>query len=185
MARTATSVEVQTRRARLALWIMVVVAGAWLLYRGRHLWFGGDDWFILLDRSLGLLFAQRQDRQRVARVDLIADSLRPGRPSGGGVEVELRVRLGLAGQLAHVLLDEARMHFAGRHRRVTQQVLQEGDVGGAALDAELGERPVGLGHRAAEAARAGVDDQLGQQAVEARRGAVAGVAEAVDADAGT
>ena len=52
MARTATSVEVQTRRAGLALWIMVVVAGAWLLFRGRNLWFGGDDWFILLDRSL-------------------------------------------------------------------------------------------------------------------------------------
>src|SRR4051812_39079496 len=52
MARTATSVEVQTRRAGLALWIMVVVAGAWLLFRGRNLWFGGDDWFILLDRGL-------------------------------------------------------------------------------------------------------------------------------------
>ena len=52
MARTATSVEVQTRRAGLALWIMVVVSGAWLLFRGRNLWFGGDDWFILLDRSL-------------------------------------------------------------------------------------------------------------------------------------
>lgn len=46
------TVNVQTRRARLALWVMVVVAGAWLLFRGRNLWFGGDDWFILLDRSV-------------------------------------------------------------------------------------------------------------------------------------
>lgn len=52
MARTATSVEMQTRRARLALWIMVVVAGTWILYRARNLWFGGDDWYILLDRSV-------------------------------------------------------------------------------------------------------------------------------------
>jgi hypothetical protein len=46
------SVEVQTRRARLVLWLVVVVAGAWLLVRGRNLWFGGDDWYILLDRSV-------------------------------------------------------------------------------------------------------------------------------------
>src|SRR5690242_7304714 len=46
------SVMVQTRRARVALWVMVVAAGAWLLFRDRHLWFGGDDWFILLDRSV-------------------------------------------------------------------------------------------------------------------------------------
>ena len=39
-----------TRRARLALWILVVVSGTWLLVRVSNLWFGGDDWFILLDR---------------------------------------------------------------------------------------------------------------------------------------
>jgi hypothetical protein len=52
MGVTQPSVEVQTRRAQLALWVMVVAAGGWLLYRDRNLWFGGDDWFILLDRRI-------------------------------------------------------------------------------------------------------------------------------------
>src|SRR3954452_20048298 len=52
MGVTRPSVQVRARRAQLALWIVVVAAGAWLLYRDRKLWFGGDDWFILLDRSV-------------------------------------------------------------------------------------------------------------------------------------
>jgi hypothetical protein len=40
------------RRARVVLWILVLASGAWLLYQNRNLWFGGDDWFIILDRRL-------------------------------------------------------------------------------------------------------------------------------------
>ncbi len=133
---------------------------------------------------LGLLPPEVEDGQGVDRVDQVAGPFWCGRPARGGVEVELRVRLGLAGQLAHLRLDEPRVHLAGGHGRMGQQVLQEGDVGGRALDAKLRERAVGLGDGAAEAARACVHDHLGQQAVEPRRGAIAGVAEAVDSHAG-
>ena len=44
-------------------------------------------------------------------------------------------------QLGDVLVDEARMHPAGDEFRASQDVLQEGDVGGDALNAELAERP--------------------------------------------
>ena len=40
----------RARRAQLGLWVLVVVSGAWLVVRVSKLWFGGDDWFILLDR---------------------------------------------------------------------------------------------------------------------------------------
>jgi hypothetical protein len=42
----------RTRQAHLALWVLVAVAGAWLVRENWNLWFGGDDWFILLDRRL-------------------------------------------------------------------------------------------------------------------------------------
>jgi hypothetical protein len=49
---TGVSPAAGTRRARLALWILVAVSGAWLVYRNWSGWFGGDDWFILLDRRV-------------------------------------------------------------------------------------------------------------------------------------
>ena len=53
-----------------------------------------------------------------------------------------------------------------------------------ALDAELAQRAVRPAHGVGEAARSAMNDHLREQRVEARAGAVAGVAEAVDADAG-
>jgi len=47
----ATSVF-RARRAQLGLWVVVVVSGAWLVARVSKLWFGGDDWLILLDRRV-------------------------------------------------------------------------------------------------------------------------------------
>lgn len=47
----ATSVF-RARRAQLGLWVVVVVSGAWLVARVSTLWFGGDDWLILLDRRV-------------------------------------------------------------------------------------------------------------------------------------
>ena len=42
----------RARRAQLGLWVLVVVSGTWLVVRDSKLWFGGDDWFILLDRRV-------------------------------------------------------------------------------------------------------------------------------------
>ncbi len=42
----------RARRAQLGLWVLVVVSGTWLVVRVSKLWFGGDDWFILLDRRV-------------------------------------------------------------------------------------------------------------------------------------
>ena len=42
----------RARRAQLGLWALVVVSGTWLVVRVSKLWFGGDDWFILLDRRV-------------------------------------------------------------------------------------------------------------------------------------
>jgi hypothetical protein len=39
--------------AHLALWAVVAVSGIWLVHQNAtRLWFGGDDWFILLDRRV-------------------------------------------------------------------------------------------------------------------------------------
>ena len=46
------SAAFRARRAHLALWVMVAISGAWLVARNSKLWFGGDDWFILLDRRV-------------------------------------------------------------------------------------------------------------------------------------
>src|SRR4051794_30402665 len=43
----------RARRAQLGLWILVLVSGTYLVVRDSKLWFGGDDWFILLDRRVG------------------------------------------------------------------------------------------------------------------------------------
>jgi hypothetical protein len=42
----------RARRAQLGLWVVVLVSGTWLVARTRDLWFGGDDWFIILDRRV-------------------------------------------------------------------------------------------------------------------------------------
>jgi len=52
MVRSEATAVLRARRAQLGLWILVVVSGAWLIARDWNLWFGGDDWFILLDRRV-------------------------------------------------------------------------------------------------------------------------------------
>jgi len=52
MSGSEASATFRARRAHLALWVLVVVSGIWLVVRNRNMWFGGDDWFILLDRRL-------------------------------------------------------------------------------------------------------------------------------------
>src|SRR3954447_17690816 len=52
MGGSAASGWSRARRAQVALWILVVASGAWLVARNWNLWFGGDDWFILLDRRV-------------------------------------------------------------------------------------------------------------------------------------
>src|SRR5215212_2925223 len=52
MVRSEASAVFRARRAQLGLWILVLVSGAWLVARVSKLWFGGDDWFILLDRRV-------------------------------------------------------------------------------------------------------------------------------------
>ena len=49
---TEGSAPVRTRHAHLALWALVAASGVWLVARNWDLWFGGDDWFILLDRRV-------------------------------------------------------------------------------------------------------------------------------------
>jgi hypothetical protein len=44
--------SLRARRAHIGLWVVVAVSGIWLAARNWNLWFGGDDWFILLDRRI-------------------------------------------------------------------------------------------------------------------------------------
>ena len=52
MVGSDATAAIRARRAQLGLWAVVVVSGVWLTARNWNLWFGGDDWFILLDRRL-------------------------------------------------------------------------------------------------------------------------------------
>ena len=52
MVGSEESSAVRVRRAHLALWALVAVSGVWMVARNLKLWFGGDDWFILLDRRV-------------------------------------------------------------------------------------------------------------------------------------
>ncbi len=74
------------------------------------------------------------------------------RGAGGG-EVERRERRVAAGERRKLALDEAGIDVAAQHLRMAQQRLQEGEIGGHALDLEPVQR---LGHAArAPAAVAG------------------------------
>ena len=88
-------------------------------------------------------------------------------------------------QFGQLLVHQARVEGALPDFRGADEVLQEGDVGGHALDPEGAERPVGLGQHFLGRAAGPGRDQLGEEGVEALRGRVAGVAEGIDADAGS
>jgi hypothetical protein len=52
MVSSEASAVFRARRAQLGLWVLVAISGVWLVARNWNLWFGGDDWFILLDRRV-------------------------------------------------------------------------------------------------------------------------------------
>jgi hypothetical protein len=93
--------------------------------------------------------------------------------------------MGAGDQFADLLFDQPRMALAGQQIGMAQQVLQEGEIGRRASDAELAQSAIGFGGYGGQRSLAGMHDQLGQQRIETRAGAIAGVAEAVDAHAGT
>ena len=120
---------------------------------------------------------QVQQRQGIHRVD---PGARPALRRAGRLEVTGPVPGG-GQQVGGVLLHVAGVQLTRGQGRALQQGLQEGDVGPDAGDLELAQRPAGLGRGGGQVV--GRDDHLGQQRVVARRGRVAGVAEAVDAHA--
>ncbi len=87
-------------------------------------------------------------------------------------------------KLRQTAFDEARVDPAGDEIGMGQQGLQEGNVGLDAGDAELAERPRRFGRRGREIWRRRMDDQLGDEGIEGRGGAIAGIAERIDAHAG-
>ena len=76
------------------------------------------------------------------------------------------------------------MGGAGGHFGTRQQGLQEGDVGGGAVDAELRQGAPRAGGQRREIAARRVDDHLREKRVEPRIGAVSRIAVAIDAHAG-
>ncbi len=56
MSRTTTASppepDVTSHAARRALWCVVAAAALVLVYEVRHMWFGGDEWFVITDRGL-------------------------------------------------------------------------------------------------------------------------------------
>ncbi len=81
-----------------------------------------------------------------------------------------------------VFFDVTGVRFAGEDVVARDQFVQETDIGCDACDGELVQRPPGARHRGGVVGA--VDDQLGEQGVERRVGAVALIAEGIDADAG-
>ena len=126
---------------------------------------------------------RRADRDRAFR-PLERDRLAIRRAFGGGVEIEapmvMRRRLQ---KLRQAAFDEARVDSAGDEIGMPQKRLQEGNIGFDAGDAELAERPRRLRRRGRKACRRRVDDQLGDKGIEGRGGAIAGIAEPIDAHA--
>jgi hypothetical protein len=52
MGGSEVSSAFRASRAHAALWVLAGISGAWLVFRNWNMWFGGDDWFILLDRRI-------------------------------------------------------------------------------------------------------------------------------------
>ena len=98
--------------------------------------------------------------------------------------VKYRTRSREASRRAAMLSSTYRVWIsAGGQVRLLQQRLQERGVAAYALDAELRERPPGLADGALEIVR--VDDELGEERVVELARRVAGIAAAVDPNAGT
>ena len=103
----------------------------------------------------------------------------------GRLEVKPAMRLRrLFQKLGAMRLDEARVDPAGDEIGMGDQRLQEGQVGVDPDDAELGERARQLCRGDGEIGRRRMRDNLGDQRVERRAGAIAGIAERIDPDAG-
>jgi hypothetical protein len=122
--------------------------------------------------------------QRDAAGRRLADAL--GLRCGAGMaeeSVRVSVVLGTE-QRRQVLFDVAGGDLVVRYRALAQQVEQQRDVACHALQAEFAQGAVGALHQLWVTAVA-MDDQLGQQRIVAGAVAVAGVAVAVHAQAGT
>ena len=89
-----------------------------------------------------------------------------------------------AGEVGGVALDECRVDIVGDEFRALQEVPVEGDVGGHTFEAEFAERAPGARGRIGIVGRWRMGDQFRQQRIVIGAGAVAGIAETVDADAG-
>ena len=85
-------------------------------------------------------------------------------------------------QFANTVFHEGGGDFVADYVGMTQKVAQETGVGGHALDAEFTQRAISFCHRVGVSGRRAVDDQLGEQGVEAGDRRVAGIAEMIDAD---
>ena len=93
-------------------------------------------------RAGAALLPRARTASGIVRIDPGADAPRRGRRLEEQAPVGRRVR---PEQLAHVLLDEARVKPAGQELRMTQQALEERGIGRHARDLELAERAVRLG----------------------------------------
>ncbi len=142
-----------------------------------------------VDRHHRTRASGRGQRHRSRRVGPTARRSRPAcaceTPACASAKTARGARRGpRAINLADVLVDEARVHLLGQHRRMLHQAVQQHLVGGHADDAEFAQRAVGLGQQQPEVGGRHMHDQLGQQRVVVHAGRVAGVAEAVHAHAG-
>ena len=133
---------------------------------------------IVARRALAVI----EDRERIRAVDRGAGAARSGRRRRVGVPPPGR-RLGGLQQRLDVVVDEARVGAARDEVGVREHRLQEGDVGRRPVDAEFRQRPRRLRGEGGEIAPRGVHDHLGQERIEARVGAVAGVSAGVRAHA--
>lgn len=86
-------------------------------------------------------------------------------------------------KLGEVVLDEACRDLVGDDRRMLAQVLQKRNIGGDALNAELGAGAIPPRHRTTESRRARMHDQLGNEWIEPGIRCVPGIAGGLDAHA--
>ena len=146
--------------------------------RGRRLGSGGG----LLGLDLGVMGEQGE---RIAAFDACAGEaglVRRGR-LGGRRDETLRPIGNGGGERRHVFVHPARVHRAGCEIGMRQDVAQERDVGGDAVEPELAEGAGGASHRVGEVGDGECTITLASSEVEGAAGAVAGVAEPVGAHA--
>ena len=129
-----------------------------------------------------------ENGERVNRVHTDAgEALSPARRRGGHRRglVEETAMVVVLDELRDLVVDEPRVDLVGLEVGVLEEALEEGDVGGHAIDFELAEGPIGAIDDVREIGRGRVGDQFRQQRIETGAGAIASVAKGIDADAGS